>query len=51
VLYSTKLQDWGRDEALFFVFVDFHSSAVEVFFWWEVALLCWVFGFRRFEAV
>jgi hypothetical protein len=41
----------GRDEELFFVFVDFHSSAGEVFFVWEVALLHWVFGLRRFEAV
>ena len=41
----------GRDKELFFVFVDFHSSAVDVFLLWEVALLHWVFGLRRFEAM
>jgi hypothetical protein len=40
-----------RDEELFFVFVGFHSSAVEVFILWEVALLHCVIGLRRFEAM
>jgi len=39
----------GRDEELFVVFVDFHSGAGEVFCVWEVALLHWLFGLRRFE--
>jgi hypothetical protein len=53
ILFVIQHQNAGlwRDEELFSVFVDFHSSAVEVFLLWEVALLHWVFGLRRFEAM
>jgi hypothetical protein len=46
VLYSTIIQVWDVMKNCLS-----HSSAVEVFFLWDVALLLshWVFGLRRFD--